>query len=396
MTSPLAILQKPFKQLVERISEGRSLVVPLGKIGVGESPPVTFERLRDYYLKDPSSKGAIDDFAAQVVGPGFYLTADDDRALNVMNEWNEQAAIDQWFHATVIELLYAGNSFTEYPEDLAEPPEFLSLMVELSSIVRIKRTETGEVQGIVQRVGGKERLLDSRTVMHFAWNRIDRSAFGTGLLYPLASNRSGPDNETIPPLLDIKAQMENDMRIAFHRYPPRYLIQFEAGDKVFEDKIKPALKDWKPGEDIAVNVKADVKDISTNPQTRFEGFLKEIYNQIYIGLESPMPRQFSERGFTEASARVNVEMVERHVRIMWRFLKRNYERQIVRPVLRAYGFDPLESRVRLNWGQRDAPRVSFQDMLVAYQNGAVTLEEIRRMLRKNGWELSGTTPEVRT
>ena len=104
-----------------------------------------------------------------------------------------------------------------------------------------------------------------------------------------------------------------------------------------------------------------------------------------------MPRLFTTPGFTEASARAALEAAERKTMCLQRFIKRTVERELWYPVLREAGYRPLEAGVRLNWGQPEVPELRVEDMLKAWETGAIRSDELRKMLVKSGWEL--TEPE---
>lgn len=64
------------------------------------------------------------------------------------------------------------------------------------------------------------------------------------------------------------------------------------------------------------------------------------------------------------------------------------EAEVFSPVLRKSGFKYLDSGVKLHWGRPEVPELVVTDMLMAYEKGAVNLDEIRNMLVKSGWELT--------
>ncbi len=365
----------------------RAKVVTVWQPTVGEHPEVTFAALRDYYLCDSSVKASVDNLVAQTIGSGFYVTADTAKALSVVEEFNEDAAVDEWLQQVCTEILYAGNSFTEKPKSWASPPELTSLLVELSSIIKIRRTETGQVVDIIQRIGGAETPLSSKDILHFAWNPVDRSAFGVGMLSPLANTRVDSCGDTVPALLDIKAQIENDMRRLIHKYPPRFLIQFDVSDEKFERIIKPQIQGSKPGEDFATNAKVDFKELSVSSQGRFDYMLEWLLNQTYLGLETPLPRLLTTTGFTEASANAALEIAEAFRVMLQRFLKRRYERLVVKPLLEARGVDPGRSGVKLHWGTPDSPELTFEALSEAFKLGGIRPDEYRKNLQKFGFEI---------
>lgn len=100
-----------------------------------------------------------------------------------------------------------------------------------------------------------------------------------------------------------------------------------------------------------------------------------------------MPRLFSTPGFTEASAKAALELQDMLVKPIQRYIKRQVEREIFRPVLEQAGLDPAEARVRLNWGAPEKPELLIADMLRAAELGLIRPEEFRKNAAKRGWEL---------
>jgi hypothetical protein len=68
-----------------------------------------------------------------------------------------------------------------------------------------------------------------------------------------------------------------------------------------------------------------------------------------------------------------------------RFLKRGVERNLFDRVGAEAGLDPEKAQVRLNWGLKEEPKFVTADMLKAFELGALSREEVRKMLMKFGW-----------
>jgi ketopantoate hydroxymethyltransferase len=130
------------------------------------------------------------------------------------------------------------------------------------------------------------------------------------------------------------------------------------------------------------------------PRARFEAYVEHILNQVYLGGQTPLPKLFTTPGFTEASARAALEMAERKVMALQRFIKRIVEREIFVPVIAQAGLDPEKANCRLHWGMPDRPKIEVADVIrlaevsASYGISYVHPEEVRRMLAKMGFELA--------
>ena len=96
--------------------------------------------------------------------------------------------------------------------------------------------------------------------------------------------------------------------------------------------------------------------------------------------------------FTEASARAALEIAERKVMALQRFIKRTCEREIFTPLIQQAGLDPAKANCRINWG-REKPEVQLKDLIrlaeisATSETSYVRPEEVRKNLIKAGFEL---------
>ena len=79
-----------------------------------------------------------------------------------------------------------------------------------------------------------------------------------------------------------------------------------------------------------------------------------------------------------------------------RYIKHQVERDIFTPILRQANFNPLEAKIRLNWGSPETPELVPADLIHAAQLGLIRPEEFRKNAAKLGWELWEAKPETPT
>jgi len=132
---------------------------------------------------------------------------------------------------------------------------------------------------------------------------------------------------------------------------------------------------------------ADIKTVQVDPRARYEAYIEHILNQVYLGGQTPLPKLFTTPGFTEASANAAIEIAERKVMALQRFIKRIVERDVFTPVLEQEGFDPKQAKCRLEWGMPEAldyeKLAAILPYLVELQlNGVIGPSEIRTVLRE--------------
>jgi len=337
-------------------------------------------------LQDPAAKASVDFIADETVGMGFYTTAEDPRAKAVVDEFNEATNLDGMLMQATREIVAFGNSFWEK----IEPDNLESLQIlPLTSVERILRDRYGGVQGYKQsfRYGGS--LLDAERIIHFCWNPVDGEGFGTGILRSLAETMQLGNGETRPCYAAMKGGIERGMTEVIKKYAgPTELWKFPGLPDDKASEYASLLRGMpREGARFVVNVPAEVEVVTVDPRSRFEAYVEHVWNQFILGLQTPLPKLFTTPGFTEASARAAIEVAERRVMALQRFLKRIVEREIFATVAKQTGFDPAKAQIRLNWGLPEKPALTVQDELRAFELGALRGEELRKMLIKQGWEL---------
>jgi len=347
---------------------------------------ISFETLVNIYLQDPAAKASVDFIADETVGMGFYTTAEDPRAKAVVDEFNEATNLDGMLMQATREIVAFGNSFWEK----IEPDNLESLQIlPLTSVERILRDRYGGVQGYKQsfRYGGS--LLDAERIIHFCWNPVDGEGFGTGILRSLAETMQLGNGETRPCYAAMKGGIERGMTEVIKKYAgPTELWKFPGLPDDKASEYASLLRGMpREGARFVVNVPAEVEVVTVDPRSRFEAYVEHVWNQFILGLQTPLPKLFTTPGFTEASARAAIEVAERRVMALQRFLKRIVEREIFATVAKQTGFDPAKAQIRLNWGLPEKPALTVQDELRAFELGALRGEELRKMLIKQGWEL---------
>lgn len=384
----MGTLLKKIKDAYERLArkDNRGVLIPAFRTFVGESPSTSFLALVDIYLCDPAARAAVDFLADQTVGIGF-TTAEDAGAKAVVDEFNETVNLDDMLLRACREIVAFGNCFWEKVE-----PNYLESLkiLPITSIDKILRDQYGEVQGFRQTVRYGGNILDPQRIIHFCWNPVDGEAYGTGILRSIAEAMSIGDTESRPSFVDMKASVEKGMTEIMRKYAgPTELWKFPGLPDDKASEYASLLKSMpREGGRFVVNMPAEVEVIAVDPRSRFDSYVEHIWNQFILGLQTPLPKLFTTPGFTEASAKAAIEVAERKVMALQRFIKRVIEREVFVPVVRQAGFEAKKAQVRLNWGLPKATEMRIEDLLKAFEDEAIGKDELRKMLIKQGWELS--------
>ena len=368
---------------IGREAETPSQFITLQEKSMGEVPAVNFAAQMAVYIADPMARSAVDFLAEQVAGPGFYTTAEDKDAKGVVDDFCAHVNLDDLLLSTAREVVGYGNCFWERSPDSIK-------ILPLLSVDNIMRTPQGMVQGYTQTKTYGGGTLKPDGVIHFRWNPVNGEAFGSGLLRTICEELRISDGETRLSFAEMKARMQHAMIDQFEKFsaPNELWIFKNLGQDELQSYANTLKRIPRKGARFAYNDEADVKQAAQQLGRGWEAYVDSIVNDFLLGLQTPIPRLFTTPGFTEASARAALEAAERKVMSIQRFIKRAVEAEVFYPVLRAAKYDPLEAKVRLNWGQPEIPELIVADMILAFEKGVIDREELRGMLIKSGWELT--------
>ena len=384
---------------------------------VGEFPTVSFETSRNWFLKDPTVRYHAEYLRDALVGQGFYLRAKNSEAKHNLEGFCEDVNLDGIHQESVLQMIYAGSSFTW--KRTPNETEMLNI-IPLTTIRGIYRDKkTAEPRFYIQQIPGEaDRMIDPAGVVHWRWgmDSSEEGGFGIGLIRPLIETRKftlryedgKEETITVPPFLQMKALIENELPYAVKRWAHfKVLYSPKAGEKFPKDWAKTHQEALTGLEDAVTEVPVETTPVPLNVSRGFEPLLDYIENRFFEGCQNPVGRLFTSPGFTEASARIALLLGDRKVSALQRQIKRQTEREIFWPILQQMKYDPKEVEARLTWKPRDKLDIRIRDLLDAlfpqqpigpekapYAPG-ITLEEFRNNLAKlTGIELEEALPET--
>jgi len=400
-------VKRGLNRVREAISRTRSTgnLLPAWRQTYGEPKTVSFSDIMTAYQRDPSCKAFVDFLADQAVGMGFYTTVNEEyeqaeKAKQVVDEFNETVNLDGLLQIGAREVVASGNSFwLKIEPERLENLKILPL-TGFDSPKAVVRDQYGEVTGYNYAYGDVKKSFPPEKIVHFRWSPVDFSAFGTGVLQVLLTELSF-DGDKRMSFLEMKARIERVMPEIFEKYagPDELWVFAGASDEKLAEYQQLIKSKPKAGARFVYNkAEADIKTVAVDPRARYEAYVDHILNQVYLGGQTPIPKLLTTPGFTEASANAAIEVAERHVMALQRFIKRNVEREIFAPVIKQDGLDPKKAECRLNWGMPEKPDV--EALLPMLANIArdrpeiISAEEFRKILGDMGLALEKAKEET--
>ncbi|RLI22265.1 hypothetical protein DRO54_01490, partial [Candidatus Bathyarchaeota archaeon] len=236
----------------------------------------------------------------------------------------------------------------------------------------------------------KPRQIGMEEIVWIRTPPFDKNGFGTGILQTLCRSLKLSDEIVRPSFSEIIGRIQNSIMSQFEKFGgPNELWIFPGVNKADLEAYYSRIKNIpSSGSRFVTNVEnARVQLLVPERARGFDCYIETLMNEFYLGLSTPLPKLFTAPGFTEASANVAVKVDEKRIMALQRLLKRVVERELFAPVLAKAGFNPAKARVRLNWGIPEKPEYTVSDVLKAYEDGAISREEARRILKNLGWAL---------
>lgn len=222
---------------------------------------------------------AINDLASKITGGQHYVKAVNDGIVDYFEKFTRDMRFDTWDTILVKELLWYGNSIWKPRLGIANVRSFDDLMhIPISSFVRIWWDRQRIPYKYEFRGAEYQGYHNPGEVIHFVWNPIDASVFGTGFGASMTSPRffqqvsaNGLIDNKLPSLLERKYATQFNMQMAEQRYITHNVWQVESGDENDRAALQAQVEGLEIGQDVVAGTKVDVKELGSqarnfNPQ----------------------------------------------------------------------------------------------------------------------------------
>jgi len=330
---------------------------------MGVSPEVGFKTMTLVYLGDLAARASIDFLADQIAGQGFYTTANEEyqeksegkTAKEIVDEFCDQVGLDEVLQASARYLVGWGNVFwwVGNPKKI----EFLNTVpLEIIKDQGVKFDSKGNLERIELDWKREPPQIPGDEIIQLAYNVLTANPLGVGILQSLCTPLDIGDGEQREPFFQIKGKIHSGMADTIFTFgAPNELWSFPGLSKEKLNDYMAQLKTIpRRGARFVFNPpagsKAEVTPIVAERMRGLDFYVETLEDEFVLGLQTPLAKLVTKTGFTEASANAALEIAERRVLALQRFLKRGVERYLFDRVVAGAGLDPKQAQVRLNWG----------------------------------------------
>ncbi len=191
-----------------------------------DSPAISFRQQAAALQVDEDVQLAVNHLSAQVTGGSHYVKAKTDELVEYFEDFTRRLQFDIFDTEIVRELLWYGNSVYKPRLGIQHIRSADDLMhIPISSFVRIWWDRQRVPYKLEFRGAEYQGYHNPSEILHFKWNPVDSSVFGTGfgvsMVSPRFFNMTTPNGEAekrLPPLLERKYATAYNMQLGEQRY----------------------------------------------------------------------------------------------------------------------------------------------------------------------------------
>ena len=253
-----------------------------------DTPEIPFRTQRFGLQIDEDVQLAINHLSSQVTGGAHYVKAEKDVVRDYFAKFTKDLEFDIFDTTLVKELLWYGNSVWKPRMGIRNVHTIKDLMhIPISSFARIWWDRQRIPYKYEFRGAEYQGYHNPGEVIHFSWNHVDSSVFGTGFAVTMMSPRTfsipinGGETEEreLQSLLDRKYATQYVMQLSEQRYVSHNLWTIESGDETSRATLQAQVENLDIGQDVIAGTKVEVQELGSAARN----FNPEQFTDLTIG-----------------------------------------------------------------------------------------------------------------
>jgi len=348
-------------------------------------PTVSFRTQAAALQQDEDVQLAINDLASKVTGGQHYIKGDSESFIEYMEDFTKNLRFDTFDTELVKELLWYGNSVYKPRMGIRNVERFSDLMhIPISSFVRIWWDRQRVPYKLEFRGAEYQGYHNPGEVMHFKWNPVNASVFGTGFGISVTSTRdftmplSGEDSVQVqlPSMLDRKYSTQFQMQMAEQRYITRNVWIADGASADQRAVLQASIENAQIGQDIISGTNVEVKELGSQARNFNPAQFADItQGPLFKALNDFRGKQAGESTHTYANAERAALLDEMGLTAFPISVREQLNELLFKPWYdshpffdRSYydGMIPVPwhlTRFDLNFGQVEKKDIAVQDMI---------------------------------
>jgi len=316
---------------------------------LGEEHPFDFRQMENLYKKFGLFSAIIDKYIDYIVGPGFYIICEDDRAKTIIEDFMQDVNFDTILRAWCKEALIKGNGFVEIGG--SKDKGVMGLKVLNANYMYIVRDKKGLVQGYNQYKGDFDKFAKNKTIpfkeyeiAHIPFNKIGDCAYGYGMAMSSMQDVNNLLQQEKDEHMIINRKANSPLHAKLGKVEGNtHIIPKREDVEAFGQKMETMdnKTDW------ATDALVDLKVVDFgNIGDKFTSSLEYDLNKLFYDYQIP-PVIMGKANVPEGLARVQMEGFQRRIQSIQAEIEKIIEEKIFKRILNANGFD---IHVEFEWG----------------------------------------------
>jgi len=237
-----------------------------------DAPAIRFSTQETALQFDEDVQLAVNDLSSKVTGGKHYIKGLNESFIEYMEDFTKNLHFDIFDTTLVKELLWYGNSVWKPRMGIANVRSFHDLMhIPISSFVRIWWDRQRVPYKYEFRGAEYQGYHNPGEVLHFKWNPVNASVFGTGFGVSATSPRnftmplSSEDSVDVelPSMLDRKYSTQFTMQMAEQRYITRNVWIADGASADQRASLQRNIEQAQIGQDVVAGTNVEVKELGS-------------------------------------------------------------------------------------------------------------------------------------
>ena len=337
------------------VRKKNATIVGPSKQLVGEFPPVTFERLFEFYQHWDQIKRSVDTSHQKLVGAGIEIKSNNEYFNVFIEKWWNEVNAGKKFSEFFLSGLITGNSIMEI-QYTSDGRVGNIEHIPMQTIFRIFRDQFANELKLVQIVDGVFKELDPEFFMHWIINNPDRQAFGKSEFFSVASPRPvatkvdkftgqpvNPDRN-LRSLLDAQAILQNaEVEIKEKMGKPRLLVSAPGMPRDQMDAVQAEMADPNTDQYIWIFDKPiDSKELQIQAQSRFDDYGDNVDAHIDIAMGFASKVISHPGGFSYSGSQTPFDVLDQRMTDMQKDSSELIIDGLLKPLAESWGFTEFE------------------------------------------------------
>lgn len=342
---------------------------------LGEDHPFKFQEAEKTYIHVGLVKAGVDKHIDFIISPGFFVTSDDKKAEELINNFIQEHSFEQILREWIREGLVKGNGFLELSIKNVKAMKF---RVVNANYMYIVRNRNGEIEGYNQYIG-KDNMFKLKDfipfnpdeIAHLPFDKIGDCPYGYGMVLPTmhyVENLTRMEKD-LHMLVERKANSPYDIKIG--------TIEEPATQKDIDDATNKLVwlrnyHEWVHDHRTEIS-KIDFGNISD----KFDSVLAHDKQALYMIMQVPAVHMGDSQQ-NEGIAVIQDETFNRRIQSIQSAIEKVVEERIFKPILKLNG---LASHVEMHWGQPSERKINERlTALMPLLSNLMLSPELRAML----------------